>query len=203
MIDKQVHIQETSTHDIVDLCSKITEKFFHKYAHHDKQLNVDVIETPLGLMLAVADEHYLHLLEFVDGKHVDREIKRLMITSKAFIVPGMTSIIASIKNELALYFAGKLQQFTTPCYIGGSSFQHTVWLELQKTPYGKTRSYLQQAQALQKPTASRAVANANGANQLSIIIPCHRIVTSFGKLGGYAGGVNRKQWLLDHEKRNS
>lgn len=77
-----------------------------------------------------------------------------------------------------------------------------AWQALTLIPYGETRSYAQQAQSLGKPTAYRAVANANGANSLSIIIPCHRIINSSGNLGGYGGGIARKQWLLEHERKN-
>ena len=84
----------------------------------------------------------------------------------------------------------------------GSSFQQTVWKELIKIPYGETRSYAMQSITIGNPKATRAVANANGANQLAIIIPCHRIIRNNGELGGYGGGVHRKKWLIDHEKGN-
>ena len=82
-----------------------------------------------------------------------------------------------------------------------SSFQKKVWSVLQNIPLGRTRSYLNIAQSIKKPTAYRAVANANGANQFAIIIPCHRVINANGALGGYAGGISRKQWLIDHEKK--
>lgn len=76
-----------------------------------------------------------------------------------------------------------------------------VWQELINIPYGETRSYLNQAKALGKPTSYRAVANANGMNQLAIIVPCHRIINSNGELGGYGGGLHRKEWLIEHERK--
>ena len=84
----------------------------------------------------------------------------------------------------------------------GSDFQKSVWAALRKIPPGETRSYLDTAKAVGKPTAFRAVANANGANQLAIIIPCHRVINNNGELGGYGGGISRKQWLIDHEKKH-
>ncbi len=85
----------------------------------------------------------------------------------------------------------------------GSPFQKQVWKALQQIPHGQTCSYADLAAAIGKPTACRAVANANGANQLAIVIPCHRVINSDGKLGGYGGGVSKKQWLIDHEKKSA
>jgi AraC family transcriptional regulator, regulatory protein of adaptative response / methylated-DNA-[protein]-cysteine methyltransferase len=160
------------------------------------------LSTPLGPMLAIADEHALYLLEFAERRNLERELKQLPIKSGATIIPGRTQQIDYIEQELALYFAGTLKEFKTPVHLGGSPFQHTVWNTLMTIPYGHTVSYAQEAITMGKPSASRAVANANGANQLAIIIPCHRIINSNGKLGGYGGGIARKQWLLNHEKKN-
>ena len=99
------------------------------------------------------------------------------------------------------YFEGKRQDFKTPLFLLGSPFQKRVWEELMKISPGKTRSYAEIAMAIGKPTAYRAVANANGANQLAIVIPCHRVINSNGELGGYGGGIARKKWLIDLEKQ--
>jgi AraC family transcriptional regulator, regulatory protein of adaptative response / methylated-DNA-[protein]-cysteine methyltransferase len=160
------------------------------------------LTTPLGPMLAIADEHALYLLEFAERRNLERELKQLPIKSNATIIPGRTKQIDSIEQELALYFAGSLKEFKTPVQLLGSPFQNNVWRTLTTVPYGHTVSYAQEATALGKPSASRAVANANGANQLAIIIPCHRIINTNGNLGGYGGGIARKQWLLNHEKKN-
>jgi AraC family transcriptional regulator of adaptative response/methylated-DNA-[protein]-cysteine methyltransferase len=122
------------------------------------------------------------------------------VNSKVAIIPGENKIIKSIEDEIANYFNGKNFTFKTPIHLIGSSFQKLVWEELKKIPPAETRSYLDIAKSLQKPTFFRAVARANGTNQLAIIIPCHRVINSNGELGGYSGGVARKQWLLDHEK---
>jgi AraC family transcriptional regulator, regulatory protein of adaptative response / methylated-DNA-[protein]-cysteine methyltransferase len=158
------------------------------------------IDTPLGPMTAIGDEEYLYLLEFADRRRLEREEGRLRIKTKAAIVPGLTDPIRSIESELKSYFNGVLTKFKTPLLFFGSPFQKLVWDELIRIPYGQTRSYLEQAELIKKPTAYRAVANANGANQLAIVVPCHRIINSNGALGGYGGGITRKQWLIDHEK---
>lgn len=143
-------------------------------------------------MRAMGDEEALYLLEFV-------EEGRSQIAQKTTIIPGRTKPLDLIENELRRYFEGKLITFTTPLFLRGSPFQKRVWEELRKIPFGETRSYAHIAAAMEKPTAFRAVAQANGANQLAIVIPCHRVINKSGALGGYAGGVTRKQWLLNHE----
>lgn len=159
------------------------------------------LDTKLGPMIAIADDAGLYLLEFVDRRGLEREVLRLRKKLKVAIVPGETEIIKSIEAEITRYFVGNHFIFKTPLHFIGSPFQKKVWDELQKIPPGETRSYLNIAKKLKKPTAFRAVANANGANQLAIIVPCHRVINTNGELGGYAGGVARKQWLLEHEKK--
>ena len=164
-------------------------------------LKASWIDTPLGPMVAVADDQALYLLEFVDRRGLEKEIERLRKKIKLPIIPGKTKPIEQIEGELEAYFAGRFSAFTTPLYTIGSPFQKRVWEELQKIPRGETRSYAEIAASIGKPTAYRAVALANGANQLSIIIPCHRVINSNGDLGGYGGGIQRKEWLLRHERR--
>lgn len=159
------------------------------------------IDTELGPMLAVGDDSHLYLLEFVDRRGLEREIERMRKKLNAAIIPGKTAPIEKIEKEIKGYFAGTLKSFTTPLYLLGSPFQRKVWEELMKIPLGETRSYAAIAKSLGKPTAFRAVAQANGANQLCIIIPCHRVINSDGKIGGYGGGISRKEWLLQHERR--
>ena len=160
------------------------------------------LETPIGTMLAISDENFLYLLEFVECHGLEKEIKRLQLRMQSAIILGTTKPIQSIERELNAYFAGTLKEFNTPFVLLGSDFQKSVWHALTTIPYGHTKSYADQAHIIEKPSACRAVANANGANQLAIMIPCHRIITSAGKLGGYGGGVARKQWLLNHERNN-
>jgi AraC family transcriptional regulator, regulatory protein of adaptative response / methylated-DNA-[protein]-cysteine methyltransferase len=159
------------------------------------------IDTKLGPMVAVADDEALYLLEFVDRRGLEREIERLR--AHYAVIPGRTAPIEEIERELAQYFEGRLEDFKTPVQLLGSDFQRSVWEELRKIPIGETRSYLELAKALKRPSACRAVARANGANVLALIIPCHRVIQSDGELGGYGGGIARKKWLLEHEKRFS
>lgn len=159
------------------------------------------ITTTLGSMIVIADNTGLYLLEFADRPGLERKIERLRKKVNATLIPGETPIIKKIKKELLNYFNGKQSQFETPLILMGSSFQKSVWNTLQKIPPGETQSYLDVACAIKKPTACRAVANANGANQHALIIPCHRVINSNGALGGYAGGITRKQWLIEHEKK--
>lgn len=168
-----------------------------------KDLHASWLDTPLGPVLAIADEQALYLLEFLGRRGLEREIERLGQRINAAIVPGKTSPIESIERELTAYFEGTLKIFKTPLFLSGTPFQQLVWRALCQIPYGTTKSYAEQAQTIEKSTATRAVANANGANQLAIVIPCHRIIRSSGDLGGYGGGIPRKQWLLQHEKKHA
>lgn len=158
------------------------------------------INTPLGEMIAIADQELLYLLEFAHSAGVERKIDRLRKKMKSTIEQGITQPIISIKEELSLYFSGKLKKFNTPLKLTGTAFQRKAWSALQDIPYAQTRSYRQQADVIKAPLAHRAIANANASNQLAIIIPCHRIIRSNGSIGGYAGGVACKEWLLAHEQ---
>jgi AraC family transcriptional regulator, regulatory protein of adaptative response / methylated-DNA-[protein]-cysteine methyltransferase len=161
------------------------------------------IETELGTMIAGAVEEGICLLEFGDRRSLNREYKELSGHFKTSVQEGENRHFAGLKKELKEYFEGIRTEFSVPLVTPGTSFQKDVWKELLKIPYGTTRSYLEQSIALGKPESIRAVANANGMNRISIIIPCHRVIGSDGKLTGYGGGLKRKKWLLDHEKKYS
>ncbi|MDI9634581.1 trifunctional transcriptional activator/DNA repair protein Ada/methylated-DNA--[protein]-cysteine S-methyltransferase [Kamptonema cortianum] len=168
-----------------------------------KILKASWLDTKLGPMIAIGDEEALYLLEFVDRRGLEREVERLRKRTRLAILPGITQPIRSIENELKQYFEGNLKEFKTPLHFLGSSFQKRVWEELLKIPFGETRSYAELAATIGKPSAFRAVANANGANQFAIVIPCHRVINSNGELGGYGGGLPRKKWLLAHESKGT
>ncbi|WP_016770287.1 methylated-DNA--[protein]-cysteine S-methyltransferase [Rickettsia sibirica] len=159
------------------------------------------LDTPLGSMLAISDIERLYLLDFVESKGLEYKIKRLKINTKSAITEDRTRPIISIEEELKSYFSGTLQKFNTPIYLLGSEFQKLVWQELMNVPYGETRSYFTQAKLIGMERSYRAVANANGANKFVIIIPCHRIINNNGKLGGYGSGLDRKKWLIEHERQ--
>lgn len=160
------------------------------------------LDTRLGPMITITDDDAIYLLEFVDRRGLEREVERLRQKTKSVIIPGTTQPIKSIEKELSLYFDGKLREFNTPLFFLGSPFQKHVWEELKKIPYGETSSYSDIAKAIGNPSAFRAVARANGANQIALAIPCHRVINASGDLGGYGGGLTRKKWLINHEKRN-
>lgn len=120
-----------------------------------------------------------------------------VILKAAWIDTKLGPMIAIADKELTDYFNGEQCQFEAPLILIGSPFQKSVWNALRKIPPGETRSYLNIASVIKKATAFRAVANANGANQLAIIIPCHRVINA----NGDSGGISRKQWLIDHEKK--
>ena len=199
VIDAQLSSGYESGSGFRDAFSKIMGSAPKNIKEHKSVLKAAWLDTILGPMLVIADETGLYLLEFVDRRGLELEIERLRLKTKSAILPGTTDPITSIDRELKEYFSGQRRDFKTPCHLLGSPFQQDVWHELMRIPYGTTRSYGEQAKCLNKPTAFRAVANANGANQLAIIIPCHRIISSDGTLGGYGGGIERKKWLIEHE----
>ena len=158
------------------------------------------LETPLGSMLALADDDGLHLLDFVDRRGLERALAMLQKRRRARALPGEHRYLAQIERELREYFAGTRHVFETPVALTGSPFQTRVWKALQQIPAGVTCSYAQLAARIGQPQAVRAVGRANGDNRLSIIVPCHRVIGSDGALTGYGGGLARKQKLLDHER---
>ena len=162
-----------------------------------------LIETPLGEMVAGSTEEGICLLEFTDRKMLPTEYKDLIRLLKTTMVEGDNVHLKTLKKQLKEYFCGERKEFTIPLVTPGSEFQQAVWKELQNIQFGSTRSYQEQAIALSRSESVRAVANANGMNRISIIIPCHRVIGSDGRLTGYGGGLRRKKWLLDHEKKYS
>lgn len=159
------------------------------------------LATKLGPMLAISDEETLYLLEFVERKGLERELEKFKKDTKAIIIPGRTKPLDLIEKELDAYFNGTLKEFKTPISLLGTPFQKCVWEELQRIPHSQTRSYGDMALSIGRPTAFRAVARANSTNKLAIVVPCHRVINSNGDLGGYAGGIVRKEWLITHEKQ--
>ncbi|OCX67071.1 6-O-methylguanine DNA methyltransferase [Thioclava sp. SK-1] len=163
-------------------------------------LFIDWIDTPLGPMLAICDHMTLHLLEFMDRKGLPAELQKLHRFTHGRIGFGKTPATAQIRAELAAYFRGECAEFTIPLALHGTEFSKTVWDALRQIPVAQTRSYADLARAIDRPSAMRAVARANGANQIAIVIPCHRVIGSDGSLTGYAGGLWRKQKLLEVEQ---
>lgn len=153
------------------------------------ELETAYLETPLGIMRIVGNNDGIAFIDFIKENDV--------VTSKE--VP---SSLTDAANEMNEYFNGKRKEFTIRSIANGTEFQEKVWSELLNIKYGETASYADIANRIGNPKAVRAVANANARNPLSIVVPCHRIIGSNGKLTGYAGGLWRKEWLLNREKNN-
>ena len=158
------------------------------------------IETPLGPMLAIAGDRGLELLEFVDRRALETELRELRRSLGSAIVPGDHPILEQTRHELREYFEGRRQAFTMPLNQRGSDFQLKAWRALSRIPYGETRSYADMAREVESPAAVRAIGRVNGQNRIAIVVPCHRVIRSDGSLCGYGGGRWRKHWLLEHEQ---
>lgn len=164
---------------------------------------IQQVTTPLGPMFAGATKEGLCLLEFLDRRRMETEFKDLQKLLNAIIIAGENAHTQQVEKELAEYFEGRRKNFEITLHTPGTEFQESVWNILQEIPYGETWSYQTEANKLNNPKGVRAVASANGYNRVSIVIPCHRVIGSDGSLTGYGGGIERKRWLLKHEKENT
>src|SRR5262245_15024650 len=158
------------------------------------------MRSPLGPLVAGATEEGVCLLEFTDRRMLEAQFEAVRRRFDRPVLPGTNPHLEKLEEELELYFAGKLRAFTVPLVYPGSPFQVKVWNKLLAIPYGETRSYEQMAIAVGDAKAVRAVGTANGQNRIAIVIPCHRVIRKGGELGGYGGGLARKQWLLQLER---
>lgn len=156
------------------------------------------LATPIGIALLVTDdEGYLRALDWSD---YEERLHRLLRRHYGAVVLENASAPEVITQALTRYFAGDLGQLKKIKWrTGGTAFQRKVWTKLQTIPAGKTSSYGAFAARLNAPNAARAVGLANGANPVSVVVPCHRLIGADGSLTGYGGGLARKQWLLAHE----
>ena len=159
-----------------------------------------LITTPLGNMFAVADSRGLVLCEFHDRPMLPLQVQRVERICGGTPVEGTNGILDQTQRELNEYFLGQREDFTIPLILDGTPFQSRVWRALRDIPYGATESYGALAARIGDPKAVRAVGLANGANPISIIIPCHRVIGSNGSLTGYGGGLPTKRALLDLEQ---
>lgn len=167
----------------------------------DALLRADWIDTPLGPMVAVCDRYALHLLEFVDRKALPKSLQNLQRYAKGSLGFGRFDITDQVEAELNAFFSGNSAEFRVKLAYHGSPFTQDYWDELRKVPAGVTRSYSEMAQAVGRPSSVRAVARANGANQIALIVPCHRVIGADGSLTGYGGGLWRKQRLIELERQ--
>ncbi len=154
------------------------------------------LDTPLGEMIAVVDDDSVRLLEFADRRALPGEITRLEPTCV-----GRNEVAEALAEELNKYFSRDSTSFNLKTVQHGTEFEESVWTVLQQIPFGETRSYGDIARSIGWPEMAREVGQANGANQISIVVPCHRVIGADGSLIGYGGGLWRKKWLLEHERK--
>ena len=159
------------------------------------------ILTELGPMVVAAKKDAIVLLEFADRRMLETQLQRVQKHFQTVFAPGGNALIKKCESELKQYFSGKRLEFTLPTQAPGSEFQTKVWSRLREIPYGETTSYDRIARDIGRTGANRAVGTANGDNRLAIIVPCHRVIRRDGSVSGYGGGIWRKKWLLDHEKK--
>lgn len=169
----------------------------------DALIKADYIDTPLGAMVALCDQTHLHLLEFADRKALPTELRRMHQLSRGRIGIGRHRPMDLLESELERYFSGGGAKFSVPLVFHGSAFTKSVWQALELIPPGQTRSYSMIASQIGRPSAARAVARANGANQIALLVPCHRVLGADGSLTGYGGGLWRKQKLIEIERQYS
>jgi methylated-DNA-[protein]-cysteine S-methyltransferase len=190
-----------------------------------------IIPSPLGDLVAIASDDHLVMLEFADSEELEEKVARLTKspfvipseTEESLFPPLMrnkesvslkmslkgiptrwqkkSKILEQTEQELGEYFEWQRKHFDIPLIVDGTLFQKDAWQWLQAIPYGETRSYGEQARMISRPKAVRAIGGANHNNRIVIIIPCHRVIGASGKLVGYGGGMERKIWLLEHEKK--
>ena len=155
------------------------------------------LDSPIGrLRLVATDQGLSHLL-------FDQQVGEDLESAGDEVEADDHPVLAAATAQLAEYFAGRRQEFDIPLDLTGTEFQRAAWSALASVPFGETRSYRQQAEAIGRPKAVRAIGAANGKNPVPIVLPCHRIVGSDGSLTGYGGGLPIKEFLLNHEQAQS
>lgn len=183
-----------------DLRDAFRDLFGDGHAAQGEPILLQWLASPLGALVAGARDDGIVLLEFAEPQRLEQQLKGLQRHFQAAILPGEHPHLRRLEQQLAAYFRGARREFDLPLVHPGSALQQQVWQQLLSIPYGETRSYQQLAQILGRPTAARAVGTCNGLNRIAILIPCHRVVNKDGKLGGYGGGLWRKQRLLELER---
>lgn len=157
--------------------------------------------TVLGEMSAAATEQGVCFLEFTEDNRREDTLQLVSAWLKMAVTDRNHPHLALLESQLQDYFAGKRMIFTVPLVLPGTPFQQKVWDALLSVPFGSTITYSMLAESLSSPRAVRAVGRANGMNPVSVLVPCHRVTGKNGELTGYAGGTDRKAWLLAHEKQ--
>lgn len=160
----------------------------------EQQLIRDELVTPVGRLTLIADTENVLFVGLPRSRQPDW---------LAQADDGASPVLRETKDQLTAWFDGRLREFDLPLKLSGTSFQRAVWDGLQQIGYGRTASYGELAQDIGRPRAVRAVGAANGANPVSIVVPCHRVIGSNGRLTGYGGGMAAKRWLLAHEQEHA
>lgn len=173
--------------------NKHSSKFFNIFF---MPIHSIFIQSPVGILNVQVSEDYVHAVHFVD---TDAGAEEIGINSA--MANDTSSLIHKCRRQLDEYFSGERTVFDLPLQQNGSAFQQQVWKGLTDIPFGKTISYLELSKRIGNVKAIRAVGTTNGRNSIAIIVPCHRVIGSDGSLTGYAGGLWRKKWLLNHEAR--
>lgn len=204
------HFENPTQHSAVTICADVEMEYLQNLMQTTAAdvnssatdvFSAKIIKTPIGSMVAVCNETHLLLLTYASSKHLKHDIVNLR-RKGSIVFDENAKPLQSIDNELKHYFDAKLSEFQTPLYIdpNDTEFQRSVWHQIHRIEFGQTSSYTQLAQAIGKPNSYRAVANACGRNPFAIVIPCHRVLKADQSLGGYSSGIERKVWLLGHEK---
>ncbi|MBX7152531.1 methylated-DNA--[protein]-cysteine S-methyltransferase [bacterium] len=170
--------------------------------HASDCITISWTETPIGPMVVGATSDAICFLEYTNPKRLEEQSAALKKRFQVAIVPGTNEWIEKLNMQLGEYFKGERKKFDVPLIYPGTPFEEKVWNALLKIPYGETRSYEELAKVVGSPLGQRAVGRANGLNRIAIVIPCHRVVNKSGELGGYGGGLWRKQRLLELETGN-
>jgi len=170
--------------------------------HFRNSIFISRIDTPIGEMLGGATENGICLLEFKERKNLDNQLSGVSTYFEKEIINGSNQHLLKLQEQINQYFLKKLEKFVLPLDLSGTAFQKSVWEALLKIPYGHTVSYLELSKTMGNVKAIRAVANANAANKIAIVIPCHRVIGADGSLTGYAGGLWRKKRLLHLEDQS-
>ena len=165
------------------------------------QLFSSIISSPIGNLFAIAKDGALILLDFYDSHELEAKKRNIQKLFDSTLREWDNPILAQTRKELSEYFAGTRKVFSIPLEFYGTDFQEKSWQALRMIPYGETRNYLEQATMIDHPKAVRAIGGANHRNPIVIIIPCHRVIGKNKSLTWYVWGIERKKWLLEHERK--
>lgn len=198
-------IVNSDKRDVAIFLEELFEKTrdLHPIAGIPRFLGADWLSTPVGDVLLAGDDQRLHILCFLnEDAGMFRRLALIQKQHRAGMRLEPSASVVRAKVELGEYFAGERREFDVPLALNGSAFQLSVWGAVRDVPYGHTVTYAELAEKIGKPSAFRAVAQANSQNPINIIIPCHRVINNGGGIGGYAGGVDKKEQLLEFERNH-